>query len=48
MIVSDPLDETQWGELWEFGYSYAIRPEQDAETAAPPGLVLRLLVRVQP
>ena len=48
VIVSDPLDETQWGELWEFGYSYAIRPEQDAETAAPPGLVLRLLVRVQP
>jgi hypothetical protein len=45
--VSDPLDEAGWGQLWEMGHGYAIRPEQIGESGTPPGLILRLLVRVR-
>lgn len=46
--VSDPLDEPGWEQLWEMGHGYAIRPEQISESGSPPGLILRLLVRVRP
>ena len=45
--VSDPLDEAGWRQLWETGHGYAIRPEQITEPGSPPGLILRLLVRVR-
>jgi hypothetical protein len=45
---SDPLDDEAWAHQWELGHGYAIRPEQLAESGSPPGLVLRLLVRVLP
>lgn len=43
---SDPLDEAGWEGLWETGHGYAIRPEQITQSGSPPGLILRLLVRV--
>jgi hypothetical protein len=46
--VSDPLDEASWAQLWEMGHGYGIRPEQISEPGSPPGLILRLLVRVRP
>ena len=46
--VTDALDEAGWGQLWELGHGYAIRPEQISESGSPPGLILRLLVRVRP
>lgn len=46
--ASDPLDEAGWGQLWELGHGYAIRPEQISESGSPPALILRLLVRVRP
>lgn len=46
--VSDPLNGDEWEQLWEVGHGYAIRPDQLTESGSPPGLILRLLVRVQP
>ncbi len=48
VVGSEPLDEGQWSDLWETGHGYAIRPDQIIGGGAPPGLVLRLLVRVRP
>jgi superfamily II DNA or RNA helicase len=45
---TDPLDVAAWSHQWELGHGYAIRPEQLSESGSPPGLILRLLVRVQP
>lgn len=45
---ADPLDDETWTHLWELGHGYAIRPEQLSGSGSPPGLILRLLVRVQP
>lgn len=45
--VSDPLDEDGWQQLWEVGHGYAIRPDQVSDAGSPPGLILRLLVRVR-
>ena len=46
--ASDALDDVGWAQLWETGQGYAIRPDQVTESGPPPGLILRLLVRVQP
>ena len=46
--VTEPLDEADWEQLWEMGHGYAVRPEQITESGSPPGLILRLLVRVRP
>ncbi len=46
--ASDPLNDDAWEHQWEIGHGYAVRPEQLAESGSPPGLILRLLVRVQP
>jgi superfamily II DNA or RNA helicase len=46
--VSDPLNGDEWEQLWDVGHGYAIRPDQLTESGSPPGLILRLLVRVQP
>jgi hypothetical protein len=44
---SCPLSDDEWDELWDTGWSYAVRPDQPGDAATPPpGLVLRLLVRV--
>jgi hypothetical protein len=48
VVVSDALDDAGWAQLWEVGQGYAIRPDQVTESGPPPGLILRLLVRVQP
>lgn len=48
VVASGPLDESEWRDLWDIGNGYAIRPDQISDTGAPPGLVLRLLVRVRP
>lgn len=45
--ASEPLDDEAWAQQWEVGHGYAVRPEQLAESGSPPGLILRLLVRVQ-
>lgn len=45
--ASAPLDGAAWAHQWEIGHGYAIRPEQLADQGSPPGLILRLLVRVQ-
>lgn len=46
---SDPLPGDDWDGLWDAGWSYAIRPDQLGHpTGPPPGLTLRLLVRVTP
>jgi len=47
VTVSDPLDDDAWEHQWEVGHGYAVRPEQLTESGSPPGLILRLLVRVQ-
>jgi len=45
---SRPLDDVEWHQLWDAGWSYAIRPDQLADpNGPPPGLTLRLLVRVE-
>ncbi|MEW5813672.1 MAG: helicase-related protein [Actinomycetota bacterium] len=44
--ASDPLAPDTWQELWSAGEGYAIRPEQITDGGPPPGLILRLLVRV--
>jgi hypothetical protein len=44
--MSDPLGEAAWNQLWDLGHGYAVRPEQITESGPPPGLILRLLVRV--
>lgn len=46
--VTNPLDDADWKQLWDNGHGYAIRPEQMSESGTPPGLILRLLVRVRP
>lgn len=46
--VSDALNDDEWEQLWDVGHGYAIRPDQLTESGSPPGLILRLLVRVQP
>lgn len=44
---ASPLRPDEWDELWNSGWSYAVRPDQLGDPAAPPpGLTLRLLVRV--
>jgi len=46
--TADPLDAEEWRDLWETGNGYAVRPDQAVSDGAPMGLVLRLLVRVEP
>ncbi len=46
--ITSALDDADWKQLWEVGHGYAIRPDQVTETGSPPGLILRLLVRVRP
>jgi superfamily II DNA or RNA helicase len=42
-----PLSDGEWDALWDSGWSYAIRPDELSDpTGPPPGLALRLLVRV--
>ena len=43
--VGDRLTDEEWHRLWQAGESYAIRPEQMGD-GAPPGLILRLVARV--
>jgi hypothetical protein len=44
-----PLESEAWNSLWDAGWGYAVRPDQaNMASSPPPGLVLRLLVKVQP
>jgi SNF2 family DNA or RNA helicase len=49
VVATPPLDEGEWQALWEAGWGYAVRPDQNQSVEAPPpALTLRLLVRVLP
>lgn len=45
--TSPPLSDSDWDQLWTAGWDYGARPDRGSATS-PPGLMLRLLVRVQP
>lgn len=45
---SDAIRDDEWDRLWDAGWNYAIRPDQLTDpNGPPPGLTLRLLVRVR-
>jgi hypothetical protein len=47
VVATPPLDEEEWLALWEAGWGYAVRPDnQQSGDSPPPTLTLRLLVRV--